>query len=102
MSRQLLDTTDDARHIRAIMAERPLPRGVVDYGLSFGEDWAGDLAATVWLVVEDGSNPSDEDMRPIIDYVRELRDALVDARLSHWPFVRFIHRSEAGPYLGRK
>jgi hypothetical protein len=102
MSWDLLDTFDEAKRIRSVVDARALPPGVVDYGLSFGEDATGDPSVTVWLVVEDDSNPTDEQMKPVVKFVRSLKDALLEARLRHWPYVRFVHRSEAGRYLTRE
>jgi hypothetical protein len=74
--------------IRRIVDGMPWPEDVRGYDVEFGSDWEGDPAVYVWLVVDDDLRPSDDKLRRVGNFRRAVARALLDAELSHWPFVR--------------
>jgi hypothetical protein len=74
--------------IRQIVDAKPWPEDVKGYDVEFGSDWEGDPAVRVWFLIEDDLRPSDEKLKRVGRFMDEVRDALLDAELSHWPFVR--------------
>jgi hypothetical protein len=83
--------------IRRIVDGVPWPEEVKGYDVEFGSDWEGDPAVRVWFLIDDDLRPSDDKLQRVgrfMDYVTEM---LLDAELSHWPFVRLraTHPSQA-------
>jgi len=74
--------------IRRIVDGMPWPQDVKGYDVEFGEDWEGDPAVRVWFLVDDDLRPSDEKVERVGRFTRNVTQALLDAELSHWPFVR--------------
>jgi hypothetical protein len=74
--------------IRRIVDAMPWPEDVKGYDVEFGSDWEGDPVVRVWLLVDDDLRPSAEKLKRVGGFTREVAQALLDAELSHWPFVR--------------
>jgi hypothetical protein len=74
--------------IRRIVDAMPWPEDVKGYDVEFGSDWEGDPAVYVWLVVDDDLRPSEEKLARVGNFRRAVTRALLDAVLSHWPFVQ--------------
>ncbi len=74
--------------IRRIVVAMPWPEDVKGYDVEFGSDWEGDPAVYVWLVVDDDLRPSEEKLARVGRFTNEVTRALLDAELSHWPFVQ--------------
>ena len=74
--------------IRRIVDAMPWPEEVKGYDVEFGSDWEGDPAVYVRLLVDDDLRPSEEKLERVGRFKDAVRDALLDAELSHWPFVR--------------
>jgi hypothetical protein len=79
---------DEEATIRRIVDAMLRPEDVKGYDVEFGSDWEGDPAVYVWLVVDDDLRPSDQKLQRVGDFRHAVRRALLDAELSHWPFVR--------------
>ena len=79
---------DEEATIRRIVDAMLRPEDVKGYDVEFGSDWEGDPAVRVWFLIEDDLRPSDEKLKRVGRFMDEVRDALLDAELSHWPFVR--------------
>jgi hypothetical protein len=81
--------------IRRIVDGIPRPEDVKGYDVEFGSDWEGDPAVYVRFLVDDDLRPSEEKLQRVGRFTDEVRGALLDAELSHWPFVRLraIHAS---------
>jgi hypothetical protein len=94
----MMDTrtrADEDATIRRIVDGIPRPDDVKGYDVEFGSDWEGDPAVYVWFLVEDDLRPSEEKLERVGRYKNEVRRALLDAELSHWPFARLraVHPS---------
>ena len=74
--------------IRRIVDAMPWPEDVKGYDVEFGSDWEGDPAVRVWFLVDDDLRPSEEKLKRVGRFMDEVTGALLDAELSHWPFVR--------------
>lgn len=95
----------NAEEIRALLKgiEGDLPAPVSEWLVELGEDWTGDPAVWVWVVL------ADKDFRPettsaIRDLVWEtLRNALGlgVAREAPWPFIRFRSAEEMEQLRGK-
>ena len=92
-------TADDARKIHQVIQKRQLPESIRKFHVEFGTDSTGDPAVTIWLVVDDDPNPPKQVLDQVTEYVREIRDDLMDSRLHHWPYIRFSSASEAERYF---
>ena len=83
-------TLQEAARIREIIQAHPLPPGVHDFRIEFGEDSTGDPAFTVWLIVSENDDETDEaEMAASFDFVRDIKSAIRRAGLRHWVYVRF-------------
>ena len=91
----VVSTTDEERIVRDILQKRPLPETVRSFAVEFGEDFTGDPAVTIWLIVDDNPNPPKRALDRVVRFVRETEDDLLNAGLRHWPYVRFSPASEA-------
>lgn len=86
----MLDTrtqVDEDATIRRIVDGMPPPDDVKGYDVEFGSDWEGDPAVYVWFLVDDDLRPSEEKLERVGRYMDKVTRALLDAELSHWPFV---------------
>lgn len=86
LARRIQEQEDAA--IRRIVDAMPWPGDVKGYDVEFGEDWEGDPAVRVWFLVDDDLRPSGEKVERVGRFTRDVAQALLDAELSHWPFVR--------------
>ena len=93
-------TLDEAKRIDDVIRKRKLPPSVRDFRIEFGADSTGDPAVTIWLVVDDDSNPSKHVLNKVTQFVRDIENDLMDLGLRHWPYVRFSPASEAKEYFG--
>jgi hypothetical protein len=82
----------EARAIQDILKGRPWPPAVKGFELEFGEDSTGDPAVWVWLMIDDDVSPPAEKIKELGRFRRGLVSAIMDAGLSHWPYVRFRTR----------
>lgn len=88
---------DEYETIRSVLAAITFPEGVVDWELELGEDWVGDPAAFVSIVVDDAVWDEawiDAHSMPIRN---AIYDAFAAAEIEHWPFVRFMLTSDRQP-----
>lgn len=97
---QYLDTVDEAARVHAILRKHPLPTGIRGYRLEFGEDTTGDPAVTIWFVVDDNDDPTDNEVAETSRFVRKIKTELRESGLRHWPYTRFSPASEAKRLLG--
>jgi hypothetical protein len=74
--------------IRRIVDGMSWPEDVKGYDVEFGSDWEGDPAVYVWFLIDDDLRPSEEKLERVGNFRRAVERALLDAELSHWPFVR--------------
>jgi hypothetical protein len=74
--------------IRRIVEGTAWPDDVKGYDVEFGSDWEGDPAVYIWFLLDDDLRPSEQKVERVGDFRRAIRRALLDAELSHWPFVR--------------
>lgn len=79
---------EEAETIRRIVDGMPWPEDVEGYDVEFRSDWEGDPAVYVWFLIDDDLRPSEEKLQRVGRFTREVTRALLDAELSHWPFVR--------------
>jgi hypothetical protein len=94
LSRRIRDEEDAT--VRRIVDGMKGPQDVKGYDVEFGSDWEGDPAVYVWLVVDDDLRPSEEKLERVGRFMDDVRQALLDAELSHWPFVR-LRATHASP-----
>lgn len=86
---------DEARRIREVVESRSLPGFFHGYDIEFGEDWAGDPAATVWLHVDTARSTSPDEFEVIHRFIQDTGRDLVALDLVHRPYVRFQVRQKA-------
>ena len=88
---------EEAETIRRIVEGMPWPEDVKGYDVEFGSDWEGDPAVYVWFLIDDDLRPSEEKLQRVGRFTDQITRALLDAELSHWPFVRLraTHPSRA-------
>ena len=79
---------EEAR-IREILGKWRFPPNVRDYQLDFGTDSVGDPAVYIVFTVDDARDPSDQTVKNVTDFSRELRNQLLRAGVRHWPHFRF-------------
>ena len=85
---------EEERHIREVVERRPLPPHIKSFAIEFGEDWSGDPAVTIALIVENDQALS-ADMTAVSAFTRKLTDELIALPLTHWPFVQL--RKDVAP-----
>jgi hypothetical protein len=83
--------------IHRIVKGMPWPPDIKGYDIEFGQDWEGDPAVRVWFLVDDDVQPSDEKVKRVGRFTNAVERSLIDADLSHWPFVRLraLHPARA-------
>ncbi|HVC61396.1 MAG TPA: hypothetical protein VND19_13670 [Acetobacteraceae bacterium] len=83
--------------IPRIVDDMRWPEDMKGYDVEFGSDWEGDPAVRVWFLIDDDLRPSDEKLQRVGRFKDAVTRALLDAELSHWPFVRLRapHPSQA-------
>jgi len=75
---------------RSVLGSRPLPDGIHDYRIEFGDDHEGDPAMWIWLAVEDIPHPSPEWIDSVLKFTQSSRDELLAKNLKFRPFFRFF------------
>jgi hypothetical protein len=83
---------EEARTIEAIVKAQPWPGAIKAYEVAFGVDSTGDPAVRVWLDVDDDVSPSEAKIKELSRFGRDLETSLVEAGLSHWPYVSYRAR----------
>jgi hypothetical protein len=72
---------------RSVLGSRPLPGGIHDYRIEFGDDYEGDPAMWIWLETEDVPHPS-EWIDRVLEFTQVSRDELLARNLKYRPFFR--------------
>jgi hypothetical protein len=93
MSHQTLPTDEEVQKIRKVLEGIDFPTGVVSWRFEVGEDWTGDPAVRIWLLVDEDTVQKKEVNRVTMASEQMIRDALTAASIQRWPYVRV--RSEA-------
>jgi hypothetical protein len=79
----------EARRIREIVNRHRRPGGVLTWNAHYGEDSTGEPAVWIWFQFRDDYGISQSKIHELTDFVRSVRDDLLDARLGRWPYVGF-------------
>lgn len=80
---------DEAEEISSFLREHPFPSLVKGFDLELGEDWLGEAAAYVWLLLDEDFKYGSPEMKRISEFARHLRKTLLQRRLRRWPYVSF-------------
>ena len=75
---------------RTVLGSRPLPDGVHDYRIEFGDDYEGDPAMWIWLDVDETPHPAGWIDR-VLQFTQSSRDELLAKDLKYRPFFRLYH-----------
>lgn len=65
------------------------PHGIEGYDVQFGEDSTGDASVWVSFIIPENHAPPPERIKALRKFAEEIRAELLDAHLSHWPYVQF-------------
>jgi hypothetical protein len=80
---------EEQRTIETIVKARPWPAAVKGFEVAFGVDSTGDPAVRIWLDVDDDINPPDDKIKELSRFDLALESDLIEAGLSHWPYVGY-------------
>jgi hypothetical protein len=91
----------EAEQIREAVKKTSLPETVRDVSYRLDVDSSG--APAVWVrVIVDDDTPSSRDFPAVAAGIRNaIRDALEQAGIERWPYVRFRTRSEEAELAGK-
>jgi hypothetical protein len=85
---------DEEKQIRQALNRVRYPDFVVTWYFELGEDWTGDPAIWIYVIVEDDA-PDRDGFRSAVRELRErIQEALKDSGVPRWPFVRIRRASE--------
>jgi hypothetical protein len=87
---------EEARTIETIVKAHPWPAAIKGYEVAFGVDSTGDPAVRIWLDVDDDLDPPEAKIKELGRFDRALESALLEAGLSHWPYVAYRTPQPAG------
>ena len=91
---------NEADEIRVAVKRATLPDTVQDVSYRLDVDASGMPAVWVWVVVDDDA-PSRPDFPAMAADIRDsIRNALQQAGIERWPYVRFRTRSEEAELTG--
>jgi hypothetical protein len=90
---------EEARTIETIVKAHPWPAAIKGYEVAFGVDSTGDPAVRIWLDVDDDLDPPEAKIKELGRFRRGIETTLLEAGLSHWPYVSYRALQPAG--LGR-
>jgi hypothetical protein len=68
--------------------EAKRPDGVRRVDFTFGEDWTGDPAVYIDLIVDKSVKPTMEKAQELNDFVRLIHNDLIDGNFEFWPYSR--------------
>jgi hypothetical protein len=90
----------EAEDIREAVKKASLPDTVRDLSYRLDVDASGAPAVWVWVVVDDAA-ASSRDFPAVAAGIRDaIRNALQEAGIDRWPYVRFRTRSEQAELAG--
>jgi hypothetical protein len=90
----------EAEDIREAVKKASLPDTVRDLSYRLDVDASGAPAVWVWVVVDDAA-ASSRDFPAVAAGIRDaIRNALQQAGIDRWPYVRFRTRSEQAEVAG--
>ncbi len=84
----------EQKHIETVLATIERPSSVIDIRHALDTDWTGDPAVFIWVILRDdvaGSSGIAEHTKPIRSTIVQ---ALRDAEIGRWPFLRFRGQAE--------
>ncbi len=86
--------TEEERIIRDTLLAFARPASIEDVRIEFGEDHSGHPAVWVWLIVPDSLALDSPEWDAAYMYCDAVDTALVQRRLTHWPYVSLRMRPQ--------
>jgi hypothetical protein len=85
-----LPTEADQRQVRETIDryEPKRPDGVRRVDFTFGEDWTGDPAVYIELIVDKTVKPTMEKAQELNDFVKLIQRDLIESKFAFWPYTR--------------
>jgi hypothetical protein len=74
--------------------EKARPSEIIKYDFAFSEDSTGDASVWIWLVVPHNPKPPRAQITRLRKFADTIRDRLLSAHLSHWPYVQYTSSSD--------
>jgi hypothetical protein len=90
----------EAEEIREAVKKASLPDTVRDLSYRLDVDASGAPAVWVWVVLDDAAASSRDFPAVAADIRDAIRNALQQAGIDRWPYVRFRTRSEQAELAG--
>ncbi len=84
----------EQKQIEAVLASIERPSYVTDIRFALDNDWAGEPAVWIWVIMEDAIADSEEILEHTDPVESTVVQALRDAKISRWPYLRFRGQSE--------
>lgn len=86
--------------VRALMQGEPLPDFVLGIDYTLDDDWSGDPAVWVWVIIRDDIDPESDEFQDFADQLRRRAwEALSVMGSDRIPYVRFRPESDAKAVL---
>ena len=89
-----LPAQGEIKQVRGALETVQFPDFVLSWDFELGADSTGDPAVWVWVIVKDDATDRPDFTRLSTAVERKIREALNDAKVGRWPFVRFRTASE--------
>lgn len=89
-----LEQRDEAADITAFLRGQNFPPAVKGFELEFEEDWSGEPAVWVWLLLDEDVGYSAPEMPGLSEFARRLQARLLEWQIRRWPYVSFRVRRE--------
>jgi len=80
--------------VAAALKRQARPSEIKGFNVVFGEDSTGDASVWVWLLVPDDLHPQRDRVTELRKFADLVRDKLIDAKLTHWPYVQYTANAE--------
>lgn len=89
---------EEDKKIRSVLdealREKSRPREIIKYDFAFSEDSTGDASVWIWLFVQDKVKPPRTQITKLRKFADTVRERLLNAHLSHWPYVQYTSSSD--------
>ena len=96
----LIGAVSEAELIDEAVKKAALPAAVLEVSYRLGEDATGTPALWLWVVLDDAAASSREFATLAAEIRDTVREALQQAGVDRWPYVRFRTRSEEAELAG--
>ncbi len=84
----------EQEQIETVLATIERPSYVTDIRFALDNDWSGEPAVWIWVIMQDAIADSEEILVHTDPVEAMVVQALRDAEISRWPYLRFRGQSE--------